>query len=175
MFLPASNPLIHLPLRPTPTVAAQLQRCGPSAGQSGYAATFTGQMYTLEGAQRMAMRVRLEARSGGEHAFKLMRAPGLGDWHRSAPSVRVFRYLAQVTNLTGPTDYRALIDYRWLGLGGRVLRAAVRRTPPCVVPAAAADMRRPGRAAARVRFARRRRAAGPVRAPGARPVYNGHI
>lgn len=104
----------------------------------------------------MAMRVTLEERQAGSRTFTPVYAPGLGGWHPSAPSVRVFRYLAQVTSLTGPADYRALIDFRWLALGGRVLRAARRRTPECAVPAAVAGTRRSRAALPRARSARGR-------------------
>jgi hypothetical protein len=52
-------------------------------------------------------------------------------WHESEPSVKVFRYLAQVTNLAAPASYRALMSFRWLGPDGRAIRHLARRTPIC--------------------------------------------
>jgi hypothetical protein len=160
MFLQASDPLIHSHSSvPAPALTAEVRRCAKSKGAGGWSALFLGQMYSVEGAQRLAMRVRLQVRSPGARGFHFVHAPGLGSWHRSERSVRLFRYLAQVTDLTGPADYRALIDYRWLGPAGGVIRRAARLTPECVVPAGVAGTRRGGAAGSRSAGARPARVA----------------
>jgi hypothetical protein len=112
-------------------VSATVQRCLPGTEGNGGSATFAGQMVTLSGSQQMAMRVELEERTSSEPEFHTVSAPGLGVWHKSEPSVRIFRYLAQVTNLSGPAAYRAVFSFHWLAVGGHVMRHATRRTPVC--------------------------------------------
>jgi hypothetical protein len=88
-------------------------------------------MTTIPGAQGMAVRVDLQERTPLAPRFHGVSAPGLGNWHQSEPSVKVFRYLAQVTNLAAPASYRALVSFRWLDAGGHVISRASRRTPVC--------------------------------------------
>ncbi|MDE3069193.1 MAG: hypothetical protein KGJ43_00500 [Acidobacteriota bacterium] len=133
---------LHIPRvapigRDAPLVSATVQQCLPGGGAEGGSATFAGQMVALPGAFQMAMRVDLEVHDASESGFHRLSAPGLGVWHRSEPSVKVFRYLAQVTSLAAPAGYRALITYRWLDVGGHVMRHAVRHTPVCRQPAPA--------------------------------------
>ncbi|MHB8490937.1 MAG: hypothetical protein ACYDA6_01810 [Solirubrobacteraceae bacterium] len=130
------------PVRPLgrvlPAISATVQQCVAASGAEGGAATFAGQMVTLPSAAVMAMRVDLEERTASEPSFHVLDAPGLGVWHRSEPSVKVFRYLAQVTSLAAPAAYRAQITYRWMDASGRVVRHAARYTPVCRQAAAGA-------------------------------------
>jgi hypothetical protein len=88
-------------------------------------------MTTIPGAQVMAVRVDLQERTPAAARFHAVSAPGLGVWHQSEPYVRVFRYLAQVTNLAAPASYRALVSFRWLDAGAQVLSHVSRRTSGC--------------------------------------------
>jgi hypothetical protein len=88
-------------------------------------------MTTIPGAQTMAVRVDLQERTPTAPRFRVVSAPGLGVWHDSEPYVKVFRYLAQVTNLAAPASYRALVSFRWMSAGGQVISHVTRRTPVC--------------------------------------------
>ena len=57
-------------------------------------------------------------------------------WRGSAPGVKIYQYVKQVTNLSFPADYRALVRFHWLNGKGYVIRRAERHTLQCVQPAA---------------------------------------
>jgi hypothetical protein len=83
----------------------------------------------------MAMRIDVEERRPADALYHAVSAPGLGVWRSSDPKVKVYKYLKQVTNLSSPASYRALVRFRWLGAKGHVLRRAERLTARCVQPA----------------------------------------
>jgi len=98
-------------------------------------ATFSGEMTAITGTARMAMRIEVQERIPGEELFHTVNAPGLGVWRGSAPSVKIYQYVKQVTNLSAPAGYRALVRFHWLNDKGYVIKRAERHTLECVQPA----------------------------------------
>jgi hypothetical protein len=117
-----------------PSVSAIVEQCVPAVSQVERSATFAGQMTAIPGAQRMAMRIDVQERRPTDEAFHTILAPGLGVWRQSDPGVKIYKYLKQVTNLTAPAFFRALVHYRWNDDRGHVIRRAERRTPICRQP-----------------------------------------
>lgn len=117
--------------------SASLVRCLTTGEPSERSATFAGEMTMIPGATRMSMRIELLERTTGESGYRPVLAPGVGVWRTADPGVRSYRRLEQVTNLSAPAFYRALVTFRWQGPHGRLLRRDERRTPRCVQPAPA--------------------------------------
>jgi len=86
------------------------------------------------------MRIELEQRLRGETIFHTVIAPGLGVWRDSEAGVKIYKYVKQVTNLTAPAAYRAVVRFRWLGDRGHVLKHAELRTPRCLQPTLSAQV-----------------------------------
>src|ERR1039458_3506672 len=115
----------------TPTVAATVEQCVTTGEQVDRSATFSGEMTAVAGAARMAMRIEVQERMPGEELFHTVSAPGLGVWRGSAPGVKIYQYVKQVTNLSSPAIYRALVRFHCLDDKGQVIRRAERHTPKC--------------------------------------------
>ena len=141
-------PVEHDPLtvhRSSPShQSATLEQCVNSADQEERAATFSGEMTLLAGAARMEMRIDLLERGSGEEAWRRVTAPGLGVWRISAPGVKSFHYLKQVTNLAAPASYRGAVRFRWLNPAGHQIGYAEQRTRPCEETVVAAPSPAPG-------------------------------
>ncbi len=116
-------------------VAATLEQCVTSVVQSERSATFTGEMVAIPGTAKMSMRIDVEERGLEEPEFHAVSGQGVGVWRSSEPKVKVYKYLRQVTNLSSPDSYRALVHFRWINAKGHVLRRADRVTPRCLQPA----------------------------------------
>ena len=114
--------------------SATLEQCVTSVVQSERSATFAGEMTAVAGTVRMAMRIEVQAQDAA--GFHTVNAPA---WRFSDAKIKVYKYLKQVTNLSSPLDYRALVRFRWLGAKGRVLKRAQLLTARCVQPAAPAQ------------------------------------
>ncbi len=114
--------------------SAMLEQCVPSKRSEGRSVTFTGQMTAVSGTQRMAMRIVLQERTSSAGAFRDVSASGLGVWRDSEAGVKIYRYVKQITDLSAPAVYRALVRFRWLGENGRVVRRAILRTATCAQP-----------------------------------------
>jgi hypothetical protein len=119
----------------TPTVTTKLEQCASTGEQADRSATFSGEMTEIPGTARMAMRIEVQERMPGEELFHTVSAPGLGVWRGSEPGVKIYKYLKQVTNLSSPAIYRALVRFHWLDAKGHVIKRAERRTPKCAQPA----------------------------------------
>ena len=117
-----------------PSVSTTLEQCATSGPQDERSATFAGEMASVPGSARMEMRIDVSERLPDEADYHTVSAPGLGVWRYSAPSVKVYRYLKQVTNLAGPAFYRGVVHFRWLGPHGRLLASAVLHTRRCEQP-----------------------------------------
>jgi hypothetical protein len=118
-----------------PAATATLEQCVTSVVQVERSATFAGEMTAVPGTVRMAMRIEVQESLPGEADFHTLLAPGLGVWRDSDTKVRIYKYLKQVTNLSSPATYRALVRFRWLGAKGRVLKRAEHFTARCMQPA----------------------------------------
>jgi hypothetical protein len=115
--------------------AATVEQCTTTGEQTDRSATFSAEMTAIAGAARMAMRIEVQERLPGEELFHTVSAPGLGVWRGSAPGVKIYQYVKQVTNLSFPANYRALVRFHWLNGKGYVIRRAERHTLQCVQPA----------------------------------------
>jgi hypothetical protein len=92
-------------------------------------------MTAVSGTARMAMRIEVQERLPGEELFHTVSAPGLGVWRGSALGVKIYQYVKQVTNLSFPADYRALVRFHWLNEKGYVIKRSERFTARCTQPA----------------------------------------
>ena len=118
-----------------PPASAVLEECLTSPVQAERSATFAGEMTALAGTVRMAMRIDVEERMPEETTYHTVSAPGLGVWRLSDARVKIYKYLKQVTNLSAPAVYRAVVRFRWLAPRGRVLKRGQRYTGGCTQPA----------------------------------------
>ncbi len=82
----------------------------------------------------MLMRIDVLERMPRRTVFHTVTAPGLGVWRSSAPGVKIYKYLKQVTNLAAPASYRAAVRFRWLNAKGRLVKSAELRTAKCDQP-----------------------------------------
>ena len=114
---------------------ATVEQCVTTGEQTDRSATFSAEMTAVTGTARMAMRIEVQERLPEEELFHTVSAPGLGVWRGSASGVKIYQYVKQVTNLSSPADYRALVRFHWLNDKGYVIRRAERHTLQCVQPA----------------------------------------
>jgi hypothetical protein len=115
-------------------VVATVEQCDTTGEQTDRSATFSGEMTAISGTARMSMRIEVQERLPGEELFRTVSAPGLGVWRGSASGVKIYQYVKQVTNLSAPAVYRALIRFHWFNDKGSVVRRAERHTAVCVQP-----------------------------------------
>ena len=113
--------------------SVQVTECARGELPTERRAAFRGVMSRVAATERMWMRFTLqERRTGGR--FVALRAPGLGVWRRSRPGVGTFSYRQRVLELATGSSYRAVVDFRWYGEDGRVIKRAKRRTGGCKQP-----------------------------------------
>jgi hypothetical protein len=117
--------------------SATLVQCQAATEPTERSATFAGEMTSIPGAVRMSMRIELLERAPSETGYHSVLAPGIGVWRTADPGVRSYKHLEQITNLSAPAYYRALVSFRWEGPHGRILRRDERRSPRCGQPAPA--------------------------------------
>jgi hypothetical protein len=124
---------------PTPSpkadATATLEQCLTALVASERTATFVGEMVAIPGTARMQISIGLLERDTGENQYRAVSAPGLGGWRGSAPGVKNYTYIKQVTNLAAPAFYRGAVRFRWLNGKGHVIKAEELRTPRCEQPA----------------------------------------
>jgi len=121
---------------PKPIASATLTQCATATmPQTERSATFAGEMTAIPGSARMQMRVDLEERIPGEPQYRTVNDPALGVWHGSAPGVKVFTHIQQVTNLSAPAAYRGVVRFRWVNAKGRTIKAEQLSTARCEQPA----------------------------------------
>jgi hypothetical protein len=118
-----------------PSPSATLGECATAVEQAERSATFSGEMTALPGTARMAMRIDVQERMPGEELFHTVSAPGLSVWRSSDPGVKVYKDLKQVTNLSAPASYRAMVRFHWLNAMGNLIKRTERLTPRCTQPA----------------------------------------
>jgi hypothetical protein len=117
-----------------PVALAMLQQCLTAPAQSERSAVFSGEMTAISGSTRMMMRIDVQEQLAGETAFHTIAAPGLGVWRSSDADVKSYRFIRQVTNLSAPGFYRALVSFRWLNAKDHVIKTLAQHTPRCVQP-----------------------------------------
>jgi hypothetical protein len=114
--------------------AATLEQCLTAVDPTARSATFNGQMSAVPGTRRMAMQILVEEQNAGEAAFHMLSAANSGGWRRSEAGVKIYKYVRQFTDLPAPGAFRAIVEFRWLGEKGIIIKRAARRTPICVQP-----------------------------------------
>jgi hypothetical protein len=114
-----------------PTASATLEGCVTAAEPEARSVTFAGEMATIPGSSKMEMRVDVLERMPRELVFHSVTAPGLGVWRISAPGVKTYKYLKEITNLAAPASYRAVVRFRWLNAKGHSIKSLEARTPRC--------------------------------------------
>jgi hypothetical protein len=124
--------------------SATLEQCVTAVDQAERSATFSGEMIAIGATARMTMRIEVQERMPEESLFHTVSAPGLGVWRGSEPKVKLYEYVKQVTNLSSPAFYRAIVQFRWLNGRGHVIRRAERLTPRCAQPATPGASSPPG-------------------------------
>jgi hypothetical protein len=117
--------------QPKLPASASLEECVSSASQEARAVTFAGEMNAVAGTAHMEMRVDVLERAPEETSYHRVAAPGLGVWRGSAPGVKSYRYLKQVTNLSAPAFYRGAIRFRWLNARGHQIAFTELHTHSC--------------------------------------------
>jgi hypothetical protein len=136
---PAAGAAASVASQPAPgspgSASATLEQCLTASTQSERSATFAGEMTATGATAHMSMRIEVQEWMPSDEAFHPVTAPGLGVWRSSAPGVKVYRYLKQVTNLSASALYRAAVRFRWVNARGRQIRSVERRTPSCLQPA----------------------------------------
>jgi hypothetical protein len=114
--------------------STMLEQCDTSTVQSERSATFAAQMVATGATQRMEIKIELQQRLRRETEYHTIVAPNLGVWRGSEPGVRIDKYVQQVTNLTAPAAYRALVRFRWLDGKGHIIKRSELYTPRCLQP-----------------------------------------
>jgi hypothetical protein len=96
-------------------------------------AEFEARMDQVSGAVRMKLRYTLEARKPGR-IWRRVSAPELGGWRTA--SAATTRYISErrVTQLVGPSYYRALVRFRWIDEDGHVVARSRSRSHSCWQP-----------------------------------------
>lgn len=122
-----------------PDATATLEQCLTALVQSERSATFVGEMTAVPGTARMEISIGLLERVSSEAQYRSVNAAGLGAWRGSAPSVKTYTYIKQVTNLSAPAFYRGVVRFRWLNAKGHLIKAQEMRTPRCEQPAASSS------------------------------------
>jgi hypothetical protein len=108
------------------TSAVTLTACTPNERT----ASFEARMERVPGAERMRLRWSLEARKPGR-AWRRVAAPELAGWRSADPGTTRFISERTVTDLRGPSYYRAVVRFRWLDEEGRTVARATRRSRAC--------------------------------------------
>jgi hypothetical protein len=114
-----------------PTASATLEGCVTASEPEERAVTFAGEMSTIAGSTKMEMRIDVLERMPRELVFHSVTAPGLSVWRTSAPGVKTYKYLKEITNLAAPASYRAVVRFRWLNAKGHTIKSLEARTPHC--------------------------------------------
>jgi hypothetical protein len=96
-------------------------------------AEFEARMDQISGAVRMKLRYSLEARKPGR-LWRRVAAPELGGWRTADAETTRFISERRVTQLVGPSSYRALVRFRWFDEDGHVVARAKARSRSCWQP-----------------------------------------
>ena len=96
-------------------------------------AEFEARMDQIPGAVRMKLRYSLEARKP-QRLWRRVASPELGGWRSAATETTRFISERRVTQLVGPSYYRALVRFRWIDEDGHVVARAKARSRSCWQP-----------------------------------------
>ena len=93
-------------------------------------------MTAIAGTARMEISIGLMERVPGAPGYHAVSAPGLDSWRASAPGVKSYAFIKQVTNLAAPAFYRGAVRFRWLNAKGHQIKAEELHTSRCEQPLA---------------------------------------
>lgn len=118
------------PKAPAPLTAVKVTQCrrGPTAAER--VVTFRAGMQRISRSTRLSVRFKLQESVGGAR-YRYVKAPGLGMWRNSRAGVGAFAYRQKVKALADGSSYRVVVNYRWQGARGAVLKTAKRRSRAC--------------------------------------------
>jgi hypothetical protein len=125
----AALALLLVPASASAGASVALTACVPK----DRTASFEARMELVDGAQRMRLRWTLEARRPGR-SWRRVAAPEWAGWRSADPGVGRFISERNITSLTGPSYYRAVVRFRWLDDEGRTVARATRRSRACWQP-----------------------------------------
>jgi hypothetical protein len=117
-------------LVPSPAAAGRASVTLTACTANLRTASFEARMEQVAGSERMRLRWGLEARKAGR-AWRRVAAPDLAGWRSPDPGTTRFVSERTVTELTGPSHYRAVVRFRWLDDDGRTVARATRRSRAC--------------------------------------------
>jgi hypothetical protein len=106
-------------------VSVKLLDCSPESSS----ATFHARMRAVEDSERMWMRFTLLVKQG--NTFEVLKAPGLGRWHKSKPGVGTFGYRQTVRGLQAGAVYKVQVNFRWYSENRELVEKTQRRSAPC--------------------------------------------
>ena len=125
----AALALLLMPASASAAASVTLTGCTPKERT----AAFEARMDQISGAVRMKLRYSLEARKPGR-LWRRVAAPELGGWRTAATETTRFISERRVTQLVGPSSYRALVRFRWFDEDGHVVARAKARSRSCWQP-----------------------------------------
>ena len=96
-------------------------------------AEFEARMDQIAGAVRMKLRYSLEARKP-QRLWRRVAAPEMGGWRAADTATTRFISERRVTQLVGPSYYRALVRFRWIDEDDHVVARAKARSRACWQP-----------------------------------------
>ena len=114
----------------TPT--AKVVECRTGKTPETRLATFEGVMKAVKGAIRMQMRFELREQTPGVDEPQAVKAPQLTPWRRSKLGVGRFTFAQTVKGLSSGVTYSSRVEFRWLGVAGKVIRQEERVSGTCV-------------------------------------------
>jgi len=123
-----------------PLASAGVAECARGPAAENRLAVFRGAMRRMPDTDHMSMRFKLQERVGAG-SFRTVKAPGLGAWHTSRPSVGRFAYRQRVLALAEGSSYRTIVSFRWFAADGQLIGRTRRRSPPCRQPGALSNLR----------------------------------
>jgi hypothetical protein len=98
------------------------------------AAEFEARMGNVDGAAKLKMRFKLQARKPGRKAYRRVSAPGFSGWTTADPGTSRYVFTRRVEGLIGPARYRAMVRFKWLDADGRTVLSARRFSKSCRQP-----------------------------------------
>jgi hypothetical protein len=161
----------------------RVAECRPAPTQADRRASFEGRMATVAGAQRMQMRFTLQARASRRQKWRRVAVPGFDAWATSAAGIDRYVYTKKVANLLAPSQYRVVVDHRWLDSGGGLVGRSRTVSAPCrqpdlrpnLVPVSVEVAPGPQPAAARYRIRIRNRGPSPAAPSELALALNGQV
>lgn len=123
-----------------PLASVGVAECARGPAPENRLAVFRGAMRRMPDTHHMSMRFKLQERVGAG-SFRTVKAPGLGAWHTSRPSVGRFAYRQRVLALAEGSSYRTIVSFRWYAAGGELIGRTRRRSSACKQPGALSNLR----------------------------------